>query len=315
MSNDIAISHAHLDTYALLKMKKNPVGFSSASSRCFVLSSARRCLRHLTVVSFLRGGTTISTGTKKPQAKPLSDVRLQLDTRTLIESREGGRQMNDQTRSHKISGQPVTFSSATLRAREKVLDIVMANISGRSVDAVGSTDMVELVLQGRGVADFAAALSLLLECGQQESQVIAAGTAFLKESQNSISATAPPAPLLHREALPDVALCVALAHHRLATSLVGGLGMLHADLKPGVRGAGPLLDEKAFETAYDHIISGLKVTKEWLGDRPANTAERDAVASNVCLVETQSNLVELLMVRYFCVSPLTCILTKSHLDC
>ena len=232
-----------------------------------------------------------------------------------MESREGGGLFNDQTRSHKISGQPITFSSATLRARQKVLDIVMANLGGRSVDAVGSTDMVELVLQGRGVADFAAALSLLLECGQQESQVIAAGTAFLKESQNSISATAP-APLLHREALPDVALCVALAHHRLATSLVGGLnGMLHGDLKPGVRGAGPLLDEKALETAYDHVISGLKVTQEWLGEGPANTAERDAVASNVCLVETQSNLFELLMVSYFRVSPLNCILMKSHLDC
>ena len=266
-------------------------------SRCF---SRRRWTSHpsprMAVLAFLRG-SALTTVSKKPQAKELDDVRLQLDIRTLLESREGVRPSNDPqnlTRSLKDPRQPIHFSSATLsapvlRARQKVLDIVMASL-GRS-GKFGSMDMVELVLQGRGAADFAAALSLLLECGQQELQVVAAGTAFLAESRSK------PAPIsmLNKEALPDVAVCVAIAHHQLATSFLGGTSGIQGSSKGLVSSNIDVLGEKPLEEAYGHAISGLKVTKDWLGGSVGDVV---GPASSSSLLNTaRLHLLDLLMVR------------------
>ena len=250
----------------------------------------------MAVLAFLRG-SALTTVSKKPQAKELDDVRLQLDIRTLLESREGVRPSNDPqnlTRSLKDPRQPIHFSSATLsapvlRARQKVLDIVMASL-GRS-GKFGSMDMVELVLQGRGAADFAAALSLLLECGQQELQVVAAGTAFLAESRSK------PAPIsmLNKEALPDVAVCVAIAHHQLATSFLGGTSGIQGSSKGLVSSNIDVLGEKPLEEAYGHAISGLMVTKDWLGGSVGDVV---GPASSSSLLNTaRLHLLDLLMVR------------------
>jgi hypothetical protein len=72
-------------------------------------------------------------------------------------------------------------SKATRRARRKVISVLKEQAAWPTA-ASGGGVAVELVLAGNAVADYAGALSLLVESGQ-EAQAVTAGTAFLRGKQ------------------------------------------------------------------------------------------------------------------------------------
>lgn len=151
-----------------------------------------------------------------------------------------------------------------------------SSIKGSGQDS-NSDIIMELVLEGNSVADFAGALTLLLECGQHEEQVIAAGSAFLKGRGAAAEVRR-----AQQAGLQDVVLCVARAHSQLALQSIGsdlppsgastGLGMPAAD--SAVAGAGvPMVaaagvghatpaGATSLETAYRHASDGLRLLRE-----------------------------------------------------
>ena len=261
--------------------------------------------RHsLTVVRFLWGQASATT----------QDVRLKLDTALLLsrEDVDGARQSKgtnlvypDMPNSADRGGHAaVRLSPATQKSRTKVLDIVLTSLR-RTGDRSPPPEsaVVELVLQGGSVADFAASLALLLECGQQEEQVISAGTAFLAE--NSSSKTAPKA---HPEALPDVPLCMAIAHHRLALAALEAASIF-PHLGAAMQGSGAADDKSPrpaegssspVARAYGNICSALKLLKECGGGKTMAGAA-DGVSDLLCEpaldhIGLQRQLLDLLLV-------------------
>eukprot|EP00955_Chlamydomonas_euryale_P110369 365995-Chlamydomonas_euryale.AAC.12 len=157
-------------------------------------SCRRRHRAALAPAAFLtRGGGGGSAG-----AAP--NLKLTLNTASLIGRREGGGsvplvQPGSLQSRLQLLGRP-ELSKATRRARRKVLRVLLENLNGpgqgpeaavaRPPEGGSGGVVVELVLADTAVADFSAALTLMLESGQEQ-EAAAAGTAFLRARQQGLS--------------------------------------------------------------------------------------------------------------------------------
>ncbi|GAX82435.1 hypothetical protein CEUSTIGMA_g9863.t1 [Chlamydomonas eustigma] len=110
------------------------------------------------------------------------------------------------------------LSASTQRARVKLTASIIEKLqsqTGMADDVISDSSVIELVLQGGGVSETAAVLTLLLQCGGQEQEIIDTGLPILKFYATSLPSQANK-PLPHYEAVRDIASCVALSYCSLA---------------------------------------------------------------------------------------------------
>ena len=147
------------------------------------------------------------------------------------------------------------LSPPTQRARQKILQILLSTLPQ---PLGGSSGMVDMVVQAGGLSgtsDFAGALSVLLDCGRQEGQVVAAGTAFLTAHRDTPSQSISDATKTGSlSSLIDVARCVAVAHDRLATAAAEECRT--EDLASAVA---------SLSESVSHASLGTELLKEWEG--------------------------------------------------
>ena len=195
-----------------------------------------------------------------------------------------------------------SLSSATVRARRKVERVVLQNLKqqrsarasmlqqqqqqGKGAAGVGGQQpapnstaaaaaaaapagaangadiIMELVLEGNAVADFAGVLTLLLECGGHEEQVLAAGSVFLSARDSAAAKQRAQQP-----GMQDVVLCVVLAHMQLAARSIGGDASSSSTFpqlpQPSTDArTGQLPNAVALEQCYGHISEALRLLRE-----------------------------------------------------